>query len=218
MSASIGSPHIEVDYHETEEAFGIVYNLGRFSLEWNMIEHFFSCLIWQYIGDMEIGSAITSGMGNVSKADVLLALARQRPDNDELIERIEFACRAFNSLRESRNILIHSHSIYPNIGDKPHWRRSTGKGREKHSSVEADMADLEQLVADTCSLGLFIVALMPAIKPFSDDVPAHGLPEIFPMPHKLKAVAADKAEETGAKPGKPPRRGKQKKYGSSPPK
>jgi len=63
------------DYHETEEALPLVYNLGRVSLEWNMVEHFFTAMIWELLGDYRAGMAITSGMGNTSKADVVLRLA-----------------------------------------------------------------------------------------------------------------------------------------------
>jgi hypothetical protein len=66
------------DYHETEEAFLLVYNLGRISLEWNMVEQFFTAMIWELLGDYSAGMAITSGMGNQSKADVVLRLSQER--------------------------------------------------------------------------------------------------------------------------------------------
>lgn len=66
------------DYHETEDAFPLVYDLGRLPLEWNMVEQLFTALIWEYLGDHGIGMAVTGGLGNKSKADVLLGLARQR--------------------------------------------------------------------------------------------------------------------------------------------
>src|SRR5688572_9223636 len=109
------------DYHETEEAMPLVYNLGRMSLEWNMMEQFFTGLIWTYLGDHGVGMAVTSGLGNQSRADVLLGLARQRKNKPELLKRVEFACKAFNILRENRNMLIHSHSIFASSTGKPHW-------------------------------------------------------------------------------------------------
>jgi hypothetical protein len=109
-----------VGYHETDEAAVLVYNLGRLSLEWNMVEHFFSTLIWELLGDYPTGMTVTGGMGNQSRADVILGLARQRIKNPDALDRIEFACKTFNTLRENRNILIHSHSIYPpENGGKP---------------------------------------------------------------------------------------------------
>lgn len=188
------------DYHETEEAFPLVYDLGRFSLEWNMVEHFFSALIWEFIGDFAQGMAITSGMGNQSRADVLLSLARQR-DDPELVEHIEFACKAFNILRENRNLLMHSHSIFPpeKKGQKPHWRRATGRGPEAHASVEADLADLEELIALTAALGMFAVGLSTVIRPRRPG--PRTLPDKFPLPRKLKTPPPEAPE--GAP---PPRR------------
>ena len=39
------------DYHETDEVFPLVYDLGRISLEWNMVEQFFTTMIWKLLGD-----------------------------------------------------------------------------------------------------------------------------------------------------------------------
>lgn len=175
------------DYHETEDAFPLVYDLGRFSLEWNMVEQFFTALIWEFLGDHGVGMAVTGGLGgNQSKAGVLLNLARQRANNKELIDRVEFACRAFNILRENRNMLVHSHSIFPAENGKPHWRRATGKGPVGHLSVEADLADLEMLIAQTCQLGLFVVSLIPFARPRRHrGVSPANMPDKFPLPTKL---------------------------------
>jgi hypothetical protein len=134
------------DYHETEEAFPLVYNLGRVSLEWNMVEQFFTALIWELLGNYPVGMAVTGGMGNQSKADVVLRISRERIRNPETFDRIEFACKVFNILRTNRNILIHSHSIFRSeVGGKPIWRRATGKSPHGHISAEADFKDLEEL-------------------------------------------------------------------------
>src|SRR5262245_51174286 len=100
------------DYHEAEEAFPLVYDLGRLSLEWNMVEQFFTALIWEFLGDYPTGIAVTGGMGNRSKADVILKLSRDRIGNSDVVDRVEFACKVFNILRENRNMLMHSHSIF----------------------------------------------------------------------------------------------------------
>jgi hypothetical protein len=150
------------DYHETEEAFPLVYDLGRVSLEWNMVEQFFTTIIWEILGDYSTGMAVTSGMGNTSKADVVLRLSRERIKDQDTLDAIEYACKAFNILRVNRNILVHSHSIFrAENGSKPQWRRATGKGPAGHISAEADLADLERLIAEICTLGLFVTDLIP---------------------------------------------------------
>jgi hypothetical protein len=177
------------DYHETEEAFPLVYDLGRLALEWNMVEQFFTALIWEYLGDHGVGMAVTGGLGNKSKADILLGLARERPGKPELIDRIEFACKVFDVLRENRNKLVHSHSIFRSEakGGKPHWRRATGRGPEGHIGVLADLGDPEDLIASVCTLGLFVVDLVPHVHP--RDKKKRALPAKFPLPKKLAGVS-----------------------------
>jgi hypothetical protein len=187
------------NYHETDEGFPLVFNLGRFSLEWNMVEQFFTALIWEYLGDHQTGMAVTGGMGNQSRADVLLGLARQRNENPDLIDRVEFACKAFNILRENRNMLMHSHSIYPDeAGGKPHWRRATGKGPHGHVSCEANFEDLERLIAQTSALGFFVIALTPIINPRNKK--KFALPEKFPLPIILTKPPSE------GRPAPPPKR------------
>jgi hypothetical protein len=181
------------DYHETEEAFPLVYDLGRIALEWSMVEQFFTAIIWELLGDYPSGMAVTGGMGNVSKADVALRLSRERIPGEDVLGAIEFACKAFNILRENRNKLIHSHSIFRGEnGRKPHWRRATGKGPIGHASVEADLADLERVIAEICNLGKFTTALVPFLhrrrRKHWPDKKRPKLPAKFPMPTLLVQV------------------------------
>lgn len=178
------------DFHESKEAFPLVYDLGRFSLEWNMVEHWFSGLIWNYLGDLSTGKTITGVLGNQSKADVLIGLARQRGNNRALLERVEFACRAFNILRENRNMLMHSHSIFQNPEGKPEWRRASGKSPDGHVSVFVDLRDLELLIAQTCTLGRFVIELVIYTRPGRDRRKKCRLPDLFEMPSKLQTSQA----------------------------
>ena len=153
----------EPDYHETEEAWPIVYNLGRLCLEWNMVEQFFTALIWHLLGDYDVGMAITGGLGNQSRADIVLNLARQQPNSEKLVREVEHACKAFNILRENRNILVHSHSIFPKDGATVHWRRATGRGPIGHLTTAASFSDLEEQIAAIVTLGLFTTDLVGMI-------------------------------------------------------
>jgi hypothetical protein len=196
--------HFVADYHETEEAFPLVYDLGRISLEWNMIEHFFTAIIWELLGDYPSGMALTSGMGNRSKADVVLRLSRERISDEDTLAAIEFACTAFNILRENRNILMHSHSIFRGEnGQKPHWRRATGKGPAGHVSAEANLADLEKIIAEICALGIYTTGLVPFLhkrrrKHWPNKV-RPDLPSKFPLPTLLAQPPEPKSRTTGAK-------------------
>jgi hypothetical protein len=192
------------DYHETEAALPLVYNLGRVSLEWNMVEQFFTTIIWELLGDYPAGMAVTGGMGNVSKADVVLRLSRERIRDKDTIDAVEFACKAFNILRQNRNVLIHSHSIYPaESGGKPTWRRASGKGPSGHLSAKIDFEDLENIIAQICELGVFITGLVPFLhrrrrKHWPYKVRPQ-LPLFFPMPTPL----LDENEKKPSKGSKP---------------
>lgn len=174
-----------------------------------MVEQFFTALIWELLGDYPTGMAVTGGMGNQSKADVILRLSRERIRKSEVIERIEFACKAFNILRENRNMLIHSHSIFrSDNGGKPTWHRAAGKGPRGHISAEADFEDLETLIAQTCALGIFTTELIPFLHPkrrrhWVDKKPPE-LPATFPLPQILRQPAPEAAPppKSKRKPGK----------------
>lgn len=45
-----------------------------------MVEQFFTALIWRYLGNDQLGMAVTGGLGNQSKADVLQALPNNTKD------------------------------------------------------------------------------------------------------------------------------------------
>lgn len=101
---------------------------------------------------------------------------------------MEFACRVFNILRENRNILIHAHSIFPTQqkGAKPEWRRATGRGPVGHTSALADLRDLADLIACVVKLGLFVVDLVPLVRPRNNK--QYVFPEKFAFPSKLRKV------------------------------
>ena len=190
----------DADYHETKEGFALVYDLGRVAIEWNMVEHWFTCMIWEMLGDYSTGMAVTGGMGNQSKADVVLKLARERIRNAEVLDRVEFACKTFNTLRENRNMLVHSHSIFQpeQPGGKPIWARATsGRGTGAHAWTEADIADLEVLIAQICGLGLFVTDLIWFLHPRNRrrrrlaGAPPATLPDKFPPPRILTQSRAE---------------------------
>lgn len=178
----------EADYHETEEALPIVYNLGRLCLEWNMLEQFFTALIWHLLGDYEVGMAVTGGLGNQSRADIVLNLARQQPNSEELVKQVEHACKAFNILRENRNILVHSHSIYPADGGAVHWRRATGRGPVGHLTTVASFTDLEEQIAAIATLGFFTTDLVGMINAQRSGTAYERHSAPFSLPKRLAPV------------------------------
>lgn len=168
-----------------------LYLLGRISIEWNFCEHFIGTLIWHYVGGTFKGAAITANLGNQSKADMLLTLARRFETDAAFVGCVEFATTAFNRLRENRNILMHSHSIGPHESGKLEWRRTSSTAPMGHvgSLVGSDdmMANLNAIAA----LGFFTLAL--SLRKFAKRKrqPVPPLPERFPVPDKLTQLPPD---------------------------
>ncbi|WP_375429250.1 hypothetical protein [uncultured Sphingomonas sp.] len=154
-----------------------------------MVEQFFTALIWQLLGDHGVGMAVTGGLGNQSRADIVLNLARQQPNNAELISNVEYACKAFNILRENRNILVHSHSIFPTDDGTVHWRRATGRGPTGHLTTAASFADLEKMIESIVNLGMFTIELVGTIKASKEGTEFEPRSERPSMPARLRTVS-----------------------------
>ena len=103
------------------------------------------------------------------------------------MSHVEFACSAFNVLRENRNLLIHTHTIFPQENGKPQWCRSTGKPPILHARVEADEDDLNRILDDIAKLSAFALDLVAFIRPRKGKKPKQ-YPVQFAMPVKLKSV------------------------------
>ena len=153
-----------------------------------MVEQFFTALVWQLLGDHGVGMAVTGGLGNQSKADIVLNLSRQQPNNSELVSDVEFACRAFNIIRENRNILLHSHTILPTEDGAVNWRRATGRGPKGHVTTRASFDDVEALIQSTCNLGLFACHLMGLARAAKTGEEPTKRMARFKMPQRLKQV------------------------------
>jgi len=176
------------DYHETAEAMPAIYLLGRIAIEWNYCEHLIGTLSWHYVGGIERGLAVITNLGNKSRADLLLALARQFEKDKEVIARIEFAAGTFNKLREGRNVLVHSHSLQPNEDGSLDWRRASTNPLNPHSSITTTVESMQQLLDTMAYLNRFCLELMlrhvmrQKRKPKGLWPP---LPDIFPLPDTL---------------------------------
>lgn len=176
------------DWHEKEDAWPIVFNLGRIALEWSMLEQFFTALIWHLLGDHGIGMAVTGGMGNQSKADVVKGLAKQIFSDEQVLADFDFACKAFNILRENRNQLLHSHSIFPTFKGNVNWRRATGRGPSGHLTTVASFDDQEDMIASIVKLGMFTVDLVGVTHAKKESREFIARRERFPMPKPFKQL------------------------------
>ena len=176
---------IDADYHESKECGPLLYALGMISIEWNYVEQMMTALIWCYVGDVDRGLAVTANIGNQSRADMLLALCKKSKVEPDMLDRVEFSTKAFNMLREKRNILIHSHSITPHESGKPEWRRASGKAPLGHIGTLADENDLKVMLSEIVNLSSFLLSLVVREMGKKHDAALSPMPDKFALPRKL---------------------------------
>ncbi len=175
----------EMDFHHSEEASQIVYQLGLIILDWNICEHFFSTLAWHYLGDTQRGVTVTTNLGNHTRADLLLKLAKQYEPSKEVIERIQFANRAFHRMLEIRNVLVHTHTLEPHLSGKIEWRRPSSNAPLGSVGSLADHKDLTVIHTHIGRLATFIMDIVVYHAARENGRPLPPLPEPYPLLDKL---------------------------------
>jgi hypothetical protein len=181
------------DYHEHEDFQPAMLALSHLVIQWNWAEHNFNVLLWQYIGDFNTGSMYTAGLGNQSRADAMLALARLHEKDKEVFDRIVFAVKAFSRLKDNRNALVHAHSVTYCYAeeDKPRWVRGSKNPKNIHVYCFADVDDIVRYHEAACQLAMFLTELTiyyasasrpkPALEMFSlpDPLVSHAVPRVL---------------------------------------
>lgn len=182
IPSAAGLPdHLNPDYHTTEGCGVFMYHLGILSIDWNWCEHMFASLIWSYIGGIEKGLLVTPAIGNQSRADILLGLVRQYERSKKTICAFEFAAKAFNRLREIRNILMHSHSVRLHKSGKLEWVRMSSKG-PYHMIVLIGIDEFVDIFNSVGELVLYITELSSRNLAKRNGLRPPPLPGIFPLP------------------------------------
>ena len=180
------------DYHEHENFQPAMLALSHFVLQWNWAEHSFNVLLWQYIGDFATGSMYTAGLGNQSRADALIALAKLHEKDEAVFERIQFAVKAFGRIKDNRNSLVHAHSVTysPDEDPKPKWLRASKNPNNIHIYCYADADDVVANLDASAQLAMFLMELTvhysspikpsPSLQEFSipDALTPHPVPRI----------------------------------------
>ncbi len=177
-----------IDFHETDEALVAVWLLGKISISWNYCEHQMGVLVWHYFDDTSKGIAVTSSLGNKSKADLLLNLVSQFEENEQIAELTKLCAKAFNTLRQNRNILMHSHSLYREENGKLAWTRSGFSKGTSHKSIFADEGDLTKLYENICWLTSVVIEITCHQMGAKNKTPIEELIETFEQPETLQAV------------------------------
>lgn len=131
--------------------------LAHFIVQWNWAEHNFNVLLWALSGDFQTGAQYTTGLGNQSRADLILARARRIEKDAEILELIEFCVKAFGRIKDNRNALAHAHSIsqYPEE-EKPRWLRASKNPKALHVYCFADLDDISANIEGACLLAMLL--------------------------------------------------------------
>ncbi len=183
--------HPETDYFETSDAMPAIYALGRISISWNFCEHILSTLIWQQFENTEKGVAVTQLVGNQTRADMLLNLTRRHENNPDVVSRIEFATKAFNRLRENRNILMHSHSLAPHDDGGLVWTRTSKSATLGHTNSIASISELVAINESIVELTKYMLDLLMYYVSVENDTNIPPLPQDFPIPERLTDLSLE---------------------------
>jgi hypothetical protein len=181
------------DYHEHKDFQSAMLALSHLVIQWNWAEHNFNVLLWQYIGDFNTGSMYTAGLGNQSRADALLALAKLHEKDPEIIARVIFAIKAFGRIKDNRNALVHAHSVayYRDEDPKPRWLRGSKNPKNIHVYCFADTDDIISNLNAACQLAMYLEEMViyyaapsrpkPKLENFTlpDALTPHPVPRIF---------------------------------------
>jgi hypothetical protein len=192
------------DYHEHDDFQPAMLVLSHFVIQWNWAEHNFNVLLWQHAGDMLTGSMFTAALGNQSRADALLALARKNEKNAKVLELTEFAIKAFGTIKSNRNSLVHAHSVH--FGDpdekekKPKWVRASSNPKSIHVFCYADIDDIIENLNATAKLALLLSELIIYYAGPKKPEPTLGT---FPLPKVLVPIPI--AHHAHGFPAEPPK-------------
>jgi hypothetical protein len=174
------------DYHEHEDFQPAMLALSHFTIQWNWAEHNFNVLLWALSGDFFTGAAYTAGLGNQSRADLMLATARRKEADPEILSLIEFCVKAFGRIKDNRNSLLHAHSVsFGEDHSKPRWTRASNNPRALHVYCLADESDIIENLEAACQLAMLLGEVTIFYIGKVDPPPRPSL-GIFPLPQALK--------------------------------
>ncbi|QNA82686.1 hypothetical protein G4G27_00685 [Sphingomonas sp. So64.6b] len=190
------------DYHEHEDFQPAMLALSHLVVQWNWAEHNFNVLLWQYVGDFNTGSMYTAGLGNQSRADALLALARLHEKDGEIVDRILFSIKAFGRIKDNRNALVHAHSVTYHYSEepKPRWVRGSKNPKNIHVYCFADISDIVSNLDAACQLAMFLGEIM--VYYASPLRPKPSLAK-FPLPDSLVPHPVPRTEREASPQSRP---------------
>lgn len=172
--------------------------VGLSTLNWNSVEETLESLIWFYLGSEKIGHIITSRMQNMSRCDVLTALAAAKEGIPRIQERVTHFVKAFDVLRVNRNAIVHSVKFTLDAENNTLWlekvRRSIRTREYDTYSMPAEALEkLADQMAELDEFGKTVLEIMRRRsglieQPFFDWRSPPPWPEMFALPEKLNSL------------------------------
>lgn len=187
------------DFHEVDDFQPAMLALSHFIVQWNWAEHNFNVLLWALSGDFHTGAQYTTGLGNQSRADLILARARRIEKDTEILDLIEFCVEAFGRVKDNRNSLAHAHSISKYADEeKPRWLRASKNPKALHVYCFADLDDITDNLEAACRLAMLLTDITCYYVSQFDEKPRPSLGK-FELPSPLIPIPVPLIE-----PGPPP--------------
>lgn len=185
------------DYHEDEEFGGAMFGLSQFIIQWNLAEHYFNVLLWALSGDFFTGAQYTTGLGNQSRADLLLVTARRKEKDKEILDLIEFCVKAFGRIKDNRNALAHAHSVTKAEDEgKPRWVRASKNPKSLHVYCYADAEDVARNHLAACNLAMLLSQIMVFYLSTFEEKPRPSIGK-FPLPDALTPISIPMEKQEG---------------------
>lgn len=83
--------------------------IGKITIEWNYLERRLNSIAYMYMGgDSDVAGYIFGAMRNVTKSEFFGFLAEKFEPDERIRTYVHHLIRAFNIIRENRNIISHS--------------------------------------------------------------------------------------------------------------
>lgn len=167
--------------------------LGAITINWNTLEIMLFMVLRHYIrAPDDSAQAIFFALGNTSRTDLLLTMARKVEKRADVLARVEHFAKAYDICRENRNWLMHAWPDDQPDGDnlvlKKTPSRSPFIAHTLSIPVEA-LRDVADSIRGWAEYGSLIFLHIEENRRAHEDQSTIGaprpLPDIFPLPRKL---------------------------------
>ena len=168
--------------------------VGEISIQWNLLERALHVIGYFYLGgDSGVAGRIFGAMGNISKVAFITYLVDRFEKNEKLADHAHHFLKAFNILRENRNIIEHS---VPSLSRDKRFLGSIAKVNRQgeRALFDAPIQTLETLLGDMKTFWAYAqflaAAILPEDRPTKEEL-GKDFGEAFasidkpPLPRKL---------------------------------